>query len=106
RPENKSLNDNSEGLLMIIERQGEDITYGNYSSTNTNWDSFGTQSMRNGSPNWGQTGIIKTPNGANGLTDAAGREIGLVETYGRGVARIRPTGYSQRDIWVLNGEMD
>lgn len=106
RPENKSLSENTEGLLMIIERQGEDITYGNYSSTNTNWDSFGTQSMRNGTPNWGQTGIIKTPNGANGLTDAAGREIGLVETYGRGVARIRPSGYSQRDIWILNGNMD
>lgn len=94
RIQNKSISENTEGLLMTIDRYGME---GNTS---------GVISMRNVVPNYGQTGIIKTPNGANGLTDAAGREIGLVEMYGRGVARIRPSGYSQRDVWVINGEMD
>ncbi|MEL7586448.1 MAG: RagB/SusD family nutrient uptake outer membrane protein [Prolixibacteraceae bacterium] len=106
RIENKSIGENREGLLLIVERYGEEITYKGYNSTNDTWDSFGTQSMRNAAPNYGQTGIIKTPDGANGLTDKAGAEIGLVEKYGRGVARIRPSGYSQRDVWIVNGEMD
>lgn len=106
RIENKSIGENREGLLLIVERYGEEITYKGYNSTNDTWDSFGTQSMRNAAPNYGQTGIIKTPDGANGLTDKAGVEIGLVEKYGRGVARIRPSGYSQRDVWIVNGEMD
>ncbi len=104
RVNNKSIND--EGLLMIVERYGEDISYGQYNSVNSGWDRAGTISMRNVLPNYGQTGIIKTPSGANGMSDKAGLEIGLVEKYGRGVARIRPSGYSQRDVWVLNGEMD
>ena len=62
--------------------------------------------MRNIGPNFGQTGIIKTPNGANGMTDKAGVEIGLVETYGRGVARIRPSGYTMYSNWVYNGVTD
>ncbi|MEI6276981.1 MAG: RagB/SusD family nutrient uptake outer membrane protein [Prolixibacteraceae bacterium] len=94
RIENKSIAGNTEGLLMTIDR------YGTLGSTT------GVNSMRNISPNWGATGIIKTPNGANGLSDAAKCEIGLVEKYGRGVARIRPTYYSQASIWTINGVQD
>ncbi len=94
RIENKSTAENTEGIWMAIDRYGLE---GNTS---------GVKSMRNIVPNFGLTGLIKTPNGANGMTDKAGAEIGLVEKYGRGVARIRPSGYSQRDVWVLNGEMD
>jgi len=94
RIENKVGSGNTEGLLMCTDRYGLE---GNTS---------GVKSMRNVVPNYGQTGIIKTPNGANGTTDKAGVEIGLVETYGRGVARIRPSGYSMYDIWNINGQTD
>ena len=94
RIQNKSTAENTEGLWMAIDH------YGMEGSTS------GVQSMRNIGPNFGQTGIIKTPNGANGMTDKAGVEIGLVETYGRGVARIRPSGYTMYSNWVYNGVTD
>ncbi|RLD25309.1 MAG: RagB/SusD family nutrient uptake outer membrane protein, partial [Bacteroidetes bacterium] len=102
REENKSHSANTEGLMLTIDRYGMD------GNTGYRWDGLtnGTGSMRNALPMYGQTGIIKTPDGANGMTDQAGVEIGLVETYGRGIARVRPSGYSIRDVWVLNGVMD
>lgn len=63
----KSLPENTEGLLLTIDRYGME--------GNTN----GTNVMRNALPYFGLTGVIKTPNGANGLSDAAKNEIGLVE---------------------------
>lgn len=66
----------------------------------------GTCSMRNAVPYFGLTGVIKTPDGANGLSDAANKEIGLVEKYGRGISRIRPTYYSQNSVWAINGAED
>ncbi|MDR1156496.1 MAG: RagB/SusD family nutrient uptake outer membrane protein [Bacteroidales bacterium] len=94
RIENKSISGNSEGLFLTIDRYKME---GNTS---------GIKSMRNAVPNYGQTGIIKTPNGANGLSDAARQEIGLVEKYGRGIARIRPTHYAQKGVWTVNGIED
>lgn len=94
RIENKNIAGNTEGLLMTIDRYGIE---GN---------SSGVNSMRNVVPNFGLTGIIKTPNGANGMSDAAKLEIGMVEKYGRGVARIRPTFYFQRRVWIMNGVLD
>lgn len=94
RIENKSLSENTEGLLMTIDRYGMD---GNTSGVNA---------MRNAVPYYGLTGAIKTPNGANGLSDAARNEIGLVEKYGRGISRIRPTYYAQKGVWAIQGEED
>ncbi len=94
RVENKSLASNTEGLLMTIDRYG------------TEGNTTGIISMRNSGPAFGQAGMIKTPDGANGMSDTPGLEYGLLEMYGRGQARIRPSGYSQRDVWVMNGEMD
>jgi hypothetical protein len=94
RVENKSLSENTEGLLMTIDRYGMD---GN---------TTGVMSMRNALPYYGLTGVIKTPNGANGLSDAGNNEIGLVEKYGRGIARIRPTYYAQKGVWAINGSED
>jgi starch-binding outer membrane protein, SusD/RagB family len=94
RVENKSLASNTEGLLMTIDRYGTD---GNTS---------GIRSMRNSGPAFGQAGMIKTPDGANGMSDTPGLEYGILEMLGRGQARIRPSGYSQRDVWIMNGEMD
>ena len=94
RVENKSVASNTEGLLMTIDRYGVD---GN---------TTGTCSMRNSGPAFGQAGMIKTPDGANGMSDTPGCEYGLLEMYGRGQARIRPTGYSQKDVWIINGAED
>ncbi len=94
RVENKSIAQNTEGLLVTIDR------YGMIGSTS------GTFSMRNAVPFYGGTGVIKTPDGANGMTDLAGREFGIVEKYGRGVANIRPTWYSQSGVWTINGVED
>jgi len=94
RVENKSLSSNTEGLLMTIDRYGMD---GN---------TEGIKSMRNSGPAFGQAGMIKTPDGANGMSDTPGCEYGLLEMYGRGQARIRPTGYSQKHVWIINGIED
>ena len=94
RIENKSIAGNTEGLLMTIDRYGIE---GN---------SAGTKSMYNMAPYYGLTGVIKTPNGANGMSDKAGLEIGLVEKYGRGIARIRPTYYAQKGVWRMGGTVD
>lgn len=94
RVENKSAAENTEGLLMTIDRYGMD---GNTS---------GVKSMRNFVPDYGHTAIIKTPDGANGTTDKAGLEFSLVETYGRGVARVRPTWYTMHSVWNINGIED
>jgi hypothetical protein len=94
RIENKSVAENTEGLLMTVDRYGMD---GN---------TTGVKSMRNVAPDYGHTGIVKTPDGANGTTDKAGAEIGLIEMYGRGVARIRPTYYTMHTVWDLNGIYD
>jgi starch-binding outer membrane protein, SusD/RagB family len=94
RADNKSMGENKEGLMMIIDRY---MMEGN---------SGGVRSMRNFCPMWGKPGIIKTPDGENGVTDALGKEIPLVETYGRGIARISPSNYTRYDVWVYDGEMD
>lgn len=94
RIENKCAAGNTEGLLMSMDRYGME---GNTEGGNT---------MRNVGPNFGLTGLIKTPNGANGMSDQAGLEIGLVEKYGRGVARLRPTWYTQKSVWRMNGVED
>lgn len=94
RIENKSLAENTEGLLMSIDRYGLD------------GGSAGIKSMRNILPNYGSVGIIKTPDGANGMTDKAGVEIGLNEIYGRGAGRFRPTWYASNGVWTFNNIED
>jgi hypothetical protein len=90
----RSLNKskNKEALLLTIDRYGME---GNTS---------GVMSMRNAVPYYAAN--IKTPNGAVGTSDSPGLEYPLVEIYGRGIAWISPSGYSRRDIWKYNGEMD
>ena len=94
RAENRALSENTEALFITVDRY------------NIEGNTSGVKTMRNVVPNFGLTGIIKTPNGANGLTDKAGVAIGLVETYGRGVARIRPSGNTMYTIWNYNGTTD
>ncbi|GAA4801888.1 hypothetical protein GCM10023231_33430 [Olivibacter ginsenosidimutans] len=87
RPENKSLASNTEALLLVIDRL----------NLSGNVDG-GIQSMRNGVPYWSNSGVI-TPSGKSGTSDKDKLEIPQVETYGRGIGRLRPTYYSQEGIW-------
>lgn len=85
RPENMSLSTNTEGLLMLINR--ENLT-GNLGA-NT-W-------IRNASPYWSKN--INTPNGNIGTSDAVGISIDLDTQYGRGICFVRPTWYSTHLVW-------
>ena len=85
RPENKSLAQNTEALLLSINR--EDVP-GNLGANST---------MRDAVPYWASN--IVTPNGNKGTSDKVGIEFDLNTDYGRGVAYLRPTWYPTHAIW-------
>lgn len=93
RPENKSLNSNTEALMLVIERLDLD---GNHDG--------GIQIMRNAVPFWGSNSII-TPNGNAGTFDKPDAEIDQVVKYGRGIGRVRGTPYSTQQIWTDNTDL-
>lgn len=93
RPENKSLNGNTEALMLVIERLDLD---GNHDG--------GIQIMRNAVPFWGSNSII-TPNGNAGTFDKPDAEIDQVVKYGRGIGRVRGTPYSTQQIWTDNTDL-
>jgi hypothetical protein len=86
RPENKALNVNTEGLMLVIDRL---LVDGNYDG--------GIQSMRNGVPFWHNN--INSPEGSRGTIDTYNIEIDQVTRYGRGIGRLRPTWYSTHSVW-------
>lgn len=93
RPENKALPENTETILLVLDRYQ---VQGNASD--------GMRIMRNCVPYYGNTTEpIKTPDGVAGVTDqkdTQGKvEISLVKTYGRGIGRCRLTSYSTKRIW-------
>lgn len=92
RPENKSLNSNTEALMLVIERL----------DTEGNQDG-GMRVMRQAVPFWG--GSLITPNGNAGTFDKPGAEIEQVEKYGRGIGRVRGTTYSTQQIWTDNTDL-
>ncbi len=94
RVDNKSVASNTEGLLMTVDRYGTEGGTGQ------------TATMRNTGPAYGQSGMIKTPDGANGMSDTPGLEYGILEMYGRGQARVRPNGHTQFDVWKFDGVED
>lgn len=85
RPENKSINSNKEGILLVMDR------------VDTDGNSDGTTSMRQAVPFW-ITGV-NTPEGNRGTFDKAGLEFDQVVEYGRGIGRLRGTWYHQSMIW-------
>jgi hypothetical protein len=86
RPQNKALATNTEGLMLVIDRLNIE---GNVEG--------GMLIMRNGVPLWFNN--INTPAGNRGTIDTYGIEIDQVVKYGRGIGRLRPTDYSQNQIW-------
>ncbi|OJV15474.1 MAG: RagB/SusD family nutrient uptake outer membrane protein [Dyadobacter sp. 50-39] len=86
RPQNKAIAANTEGLMLVIDRLNIE---GNVEG--------GMLIMRNAVPLWFNN--INTPNGKRGTIDTYGIEIDQVVKYGRGIGRLRPTDYSQNQIW-------
>ncbi|SEJ48712.1 Starch-binding associating with outer membrane [Dyadobacter sp. SG02] len=86
RPQNKSIATNTEGLMLVIDRLNME---GNVEG--------GMLIMRNAVPLWFNN--INTPSGKRGTIDTYGIEIDQVVKYGRGIGRLRPTDYSQNQIW-------
>ncbi|MGG7663304.1 RagB/SusD family nutrient uptake outer membrane protein [Dyadobacter sp. BHUBP1] len=86
RPQNKAIAANTEGLMLVIDRLNVE---GNVEG--------GMLIMRNAVPLWFNN--INTPNGKRGTLDTYGIEIDQVVKYGRGIGRLRPTDYSQNQIW-------
>lgn len=85
RPENKSIGENREGIMMIIDRFGD--------------GQFGTGMtiMRQAVPFWGTN--IQTPTGKKGTNDNLNVEFVQSNLYGRGIGRTRPSNYAQYEIW-------
>lgn len=95
RPENKSLPENREALLLVIDRL----------QIEGNLDG-GIQSMRNAVPYW-HSNAVKTPSGKKGTSDKFDAEIPQVNQVGRGIGRLRGTWYSTHGIWkVKEGQTD
>ena len=92
RPENKALAENTEAIMVTIDRYGYEGASG------------GSSLMRQTVPYFGNTtNRILTPSGRAGVTDKKDLtgevEINLVVQYGRGIGRCRGTAYSTKMIW-------
>ncbi len=95
--ENKALPENREKIWLFV--ASETLTESGASKKLT--------VMRQTTPYWGGAGKNKTPTGQTGTTDqplgakVGGQtvEIDLVAKYGRGIAKIRPSPYSQYSLW-------
>jgi len=92
RPENKALSENTETIMLVIDRYGYEGASG------------GSSIMRQAVPYYGNTtNRILTPSGRGGVTDKKDLnnevEINLVMEYGRGIGRCRGTSYHTKKIW-------
>lgn len=89
RPENKMAATNKETIFCMISR--------NESASS----SIRIKTMRNAVPFWPAAGAIgiMTPDGKQGM-DITTTYFNYKKTYGRGVARMRPTNYNQYGLWL------
>lgn len=94
---NKALPENKERIWLFVSSE----------SLTEDGASLKLAVMRQTTPFWGGAGKIKTPTGQAGTSDqplgakVSGYpvEIDLVGKYGRGIAKIRPSDYSQFSLW-------
>jgi hypothetical protein len=86
RPENKSLAENKEALMLVIDRRNIEGSY-----------PIGSDLMYNAVPLWWNN--ILTPTGKRGTVDKPLVEIDQVTQYGRGVGKARSTWYTTHMIW-------
>ncbi len=94
--DNISSTENREAIFVVQERFG---VQGNVAGN-------GSQRMRNFVPYWSNGPSVRTPDGFPGTTYDAGPYPGyeLLDSLGRGIAKIRPTNYSQYEIWSGAGD--
>ena len=91
RPANKTLPENKEGLMYVIDLDG----YKTIGADN----SGGSFTMRNATPFWFSN--INTPSGNRGTIDQkSGQPTDQLVRTGRGIARCRGTWYSTHEIWA------
>ena len=92
RAQNKSIATNRETIFNLISR--EDFVNSRQNMV----------TMRNALPFYGAAGnqLISTPSGKSGMSTSytlTRDKIDLRKTYGRGIAKTRPTWYSSNTIW-------
>lgn len=91
RPENKSTPANTESIYNVID------VYGTPAAS-----AVGTEAMRNAVPWLSASGWILTPDGKNAFTDNDETTNPYLLEYGRGIGTVRPSGYSQYQIWSMD----
>lgn len=89
--ENKSIGENTEAILVVQDKFNMD---GNATGSTQG----GTQRMRDCTPAWWWTPVI-APDGKRGTTDAA-KGKPLLDSLGRGIARLRTANWFNYDIWA------
>lgn len=94
--DNISSAENKEAIFVVQERYGIEGCVA----------PAGSARMRNFVPYWSNGAAVKTPDGKQGTTYDAAPYNGyeLVEKLGRGIAKIRPTNYSQYELWGNCGD--
>lgn len=96
KEENISDPGNKEGIFVVQERY----------SVPGNVNGNGSNRMSNFVPYWCDGSNVRTPDGKPGTTYDAGTYNGseLVNTLGKGNAKIRPSNYAQYEIWGKCGK--
>lgn len=91
KEENISASENKEAIFVVQERFG---VPGNVSDN-------GSARKRNFVPYWSNGAVVRTPDGRQGTTYDAAPYPGyeLLDTLGRGIAKIRPSNYYQYEVW-------
>jgi starch-binding outer membrane protein, SusD/RagB family len=89
--ENKSITENTEGILVTQDKYG-------FPGAQTN----GTKTMRNYTPWWSHSIWLKDPDGLRACVDT--RYDPQVLAFGRGVGYFRPSNYFNYDIWANSGD--
>jgi len=95
KEENISASTNKEAIFVVQERFG---IPGNVAGN-------GSARLRNFVPYWSNGAVVRTPDGKSGTTYDAGPYNGyeLLDSLGRGIAKIRPTNYYQYEVWADAG---
>ncbi len=95
KEDNISLAENKEAIFVVQERFG---IPGNVAAN-------GSARMRNFVPYWSNGAVVRTPDGKQGTTYDAAPYPGyeLLDSLGRGIAKIRPSNYGQYEIWQNAG---
>ena len=95
KEDNISASENKEAIFVVQERFG---IPGNVSGN-------GSARKRNFVPYWSNGAAVRTPDGRQGTTYDASPYPGyeLLDTLGRGIAKIRPSNYYQYEVWQNAG---